>query len=111
MITSNKVAETSTPAKGDQTISKSESGLKLKTDAATGSYGVRLASELFAEDELREGKISPQKASTRTPIDSEKVNILQSYIETRFGNKCEEVRRAIDQKGRDLKKLEATVSN
>ena len=110
-ITSNEVADISTPAKGDQSIGKSDSSLKLKTGATPGAYGVRLASELFTEDELPEGIISPQKTSTRTPLDSEKVNIIKSYIESRFGNKWEEAIRTINQKGRDLKKLSATVNN
>ena len=79
-ITSNQVADILTPAKDDQSIGKSDSGLKLKTGATPGANGVRLASELFTEDELQEGIISPQKASTRTPLDSEKSTLSKAIL-------------------------------
>ena len=97
--------DTSTPGKDLKLTARGDNGLKFKTGSTRGAYRVRLACEFFTEEELRDGIISPQKVSNRAPFSSDKVIVIKNLVEERFSGKWEEARRAINQKGRDLKKF------
>ena len=84
-----------------------DDSLKLKGGSTPGAFALNVAAELFTPDELRSGIISPKRSSSREILPADKVERVKKLVDWKFSGRWEEGRRAINQKGRDLKnKLE-----